>query len=46
MRTVQVDQMILTAVWTRLTDPESDVSTVRQDCLALLEPYVFAKDDA
>jgi len=46
MRTVEVDRVILSAVWERLADPESDVSTVRQDCLALLEPYVFAKDDA
>lgn len=42
MRTVQVDRVILTAVWERLADPHADQATIRQDVLALLEPYVFA----
>lgn len=42
MRTVQVDVMVLTAVWERLADPSGDQATIRQDVLALLEPYVFA----
>jgi len=42
MRTVQVDAMVLTAVWERLADPHGDPATIRQDVLALLEPYVFA----
>ena len=46
MRTVEVDRVILSAVWERLADPDADLATVRQDVLALLEPYVFAKDDA
>ena len=42
MRTVEVDRVILSAVWERLADPDADLATVRQDVLALLEPYVFA----
>lgn len=41
MRTVQVDRDILKAVWVRLV-ANDDPDTIRQDVLALLEPYVFA----